>query len=536
MGHKTINPTTILMVVVMALGVSACSSFDVPDLKEEVEREKIIPADWKPLPYRVGIAPVRASLETDAAQYNVEDTQRWVLVPDEDRLTLLHEQITSVLGEYKMFDGTSSIEGVTEGMTRAEIIELGLQQGLDIVIFPVVRRQDVGYVDSNGWYGWNMFVWWMVSPIITWLIADEDFDANLHVELQLYPTSGDFQLDKTRLQPEETIVRSFDDFDEGFNLFAIFSTPGHFDEENWQRIGERLMPIAEVETQKATLKYVTGRLAKQTEDPTFRKAIRRRVGVVFGADGTGRKGIPLSRFAANDASSVSAQFVEARNDGLVESGLTTLVGPRASRRAVIEAVNRNAKLARFNDDIYLSFSGVGRVTKTKRVELITSLPAMAKSVEAVGLEEIVKAALVNSPRTLVLTVDASFLSADDKRCATSQDVIDGLADDFDPFAGVRKICKDAGVSCVILAANGTGKDRPAAEIDDLGSGLFSAYLVSGMAGEADKNRDRAVTVKELRSYLNDKVGRIAGLEGLDQQPYVFATKDREDFVLPSWRK
>ena len=536
MGHKTIKRATLLLLAVAAFCVSACSSFDVPDLKEEVEREQIIPANWQPLPYRVGVAPARAALETDAQTYNVEDTTRWVLTPDEKRLESLHAQMLTVLRDYKMFENTTPVEGVTDAMDRQEIIDLGLEQGLDIVVFPVVKRHDVGYVDSNGLYGWNMFVWWMVSPIITWLIADEDFDANLHVELQLYPTSGDFQLDKMRLQPEETLIRSFDDFDEGFNLFSIFSTPGHFDEENWQRIGERMMPIAEVETQKATLKYVTGRLAKETENEEFREAVRRRVGVVFGVDGSGRKGLPLSRYAANDAAALGAQFVDARNDGLVESGTSTLIGPRATRRAVLDAVGRASRLARFNDDIYLSFAGVGRVTDKKRVELVTSLPVNADKVEVVGLDEVVKAAIANTPRTLVLTLDCSFLTTEDKRCATSAEVIESLADDFDPFASVRKICSDAGVELVIVAANGAGKHRPAAEIEDLGAGLFSSYLVSGLAGKADANSDRDVTVKELRAYLNDKVGRIAGLEGLDQQPYVFATKGRENFVLPSWRK
>jgi len=51
-------------------------------------------------------------------------------------------------------------------------------------------------------------------------------------------------------------------------------------------------------------------------------------------------------------------------------------------------------------------------------------------------------------------------------------------------------------------------------------GLFSYYLMKGMQGEADANRDRQITVGELKNYLEREVPGAAGRMEREQNPQI----------------
>jgi hypothetical protein len=539
-----VRATSLLLTAALLL-LPACSNVEVPDLDADVKEEGIIPQGWQPLPLRVGLAPFRYAPELDEKRYNVEDTERWVLPADDARLNGqngLHYQMLETLRKYQMFERIDPIEGATPQTSRAELQATALRQGLDLVIVPTLKRHDVGYVDSNGAYGWNMFVWWMVSPIFSWWIADEDFDTNLEVDLRLYPTTRDVELGAHRLKPPETIVRSLDDWDEGWNAFSIFSTPGHFGEDNWVGIGELLMPIAENEAKKAALRYVTKDLAREIESDDFKAGIRRRVALVVGVDGTGQPPLPLSRFAVKDAEAYTAQLLDAQNAAVPEHALRTITGERASRRAVLGAANELSSIARYNDDVFLVFAGVGTLDNMLKPALVTAQPPGARQLEMVTLEELLDVLLQNKPRTLTLVLDCSFMAPGDKRCAATEAHLMALRDSglqgslLTPL--IQRV-EAAGTKCIVLSATDatlTENHMQALEIDDLNHGLFSSFALEAMGGEADENRDRLVTYAEFQKYVSEKVTHIAQLEGKSQTGWFHAAKDRTDFALPSWRQ
>lgn len=542
---RALKPAMVLALAAALFALSACSNIEVPNLDEDVREEQIIPQGWQPLPLRVGLAPVRAALELDEKRYNVEDTQRWVLTPDQDRLNGgdgLHNQLIQLFRKYRMFEAVEAIEGATPDSSREDLQAAALRQGLDVVLVPTVKRQDVGYVDSNGAYGWNMFVWWMVSPIFSWWIADEDFDVNLHLDLRMFPTTRDGEVASHRLQPPETVVRSLDDWDEGWNLFGIFSTPGRFDEENWTRIGGLLMPIAENEAKKDALRYVTTDLARESKSKEFLEGIRRRVALVIGVDGSGTPPLPLSRYAQKDAEAIAAQLLDAENDSVPDGAMRTVIGPRATRRAVLNAANELSSLARYNDDVFLVFAGVGTLDSNLKPAMALAQPAGGKNIELATLEETVDALLKNRPRSLTLILDASFNAPGDKRCATTEDQIAKLTEKKLTGSLLQPLIKrieDAGTRCIVLSAtDATLSENPmqALEIEDLNHGLFSSYALEALAGEADGDRDHLVSYAEFEKYVAAKVTRIAQLEGKSQTGWFYASPDRKEFTLPSWRQ
>ena len=56
------------------------------------------------------------------------------------------------------------------------------------------------------------------------------------------------------------------------------------------------------------------------------------------------------------------------------------------------------------------------------------------------------------------------------------------------------------------------------ELSELGHGLFTYYLVDGLKGAADLNRDGVVTLQELYEYVEAQVSRKARAVGGNQHP------------------
>ena len=62
-------------------------------------------------------------------------------------------------------------------------------------------------------------------------------------------------------------------------------------------------------------------------------------------------------------------------------------------------------------------------------------------------------------------------------------------------------------------------------------GLFSYYLMKGMEGDADANKDRKITARELHAYLGNRVKRQAVRLGREQTPELARDGER---VLVRW--
>jgi osmotically-inducible protein OsmY len=61
---------------------------------------------------------------------------------------------------------------------------------------------------------------------------------------------------------------------------------------------------------------------------------------------------------------------------------------------------------------------------------------------------------------------------------------------------------------------------------DLKHGIFSYYLMKGMEGDADTNKDGKITLGEMQVYLVENVGRHAGTMSRKQEPQLIGDADR----------
>ena len=67
------------------------------------------------------------------------------------------------------------------------------------------------------------------------------------------------------------------------------------------------------------------------------------------------------------------------------------------------------------------------------------------------------------------------------------------------------------------------------ELPELGHGLFTYYLIEGLKGAADLNRDGIVTLQELYEYLEQQVTKKSRSVGATQHPVM---KGELEGVLP----
>jgi uncharacterized caspase-like protein len=69
----------------------------------------------------------------------------------------------------------------------------------------------------------------------------------------------------------------------------------------------------------------------------------------------------------------------------------------------------------------------------------------------------------------------------------------------------------------------TGSEQFAAEFEKLGHGIFTYLLLEGLSGKADTNSDKKLTVRELSTYIENKVPELSEeLKGVAQYPSAYS--------------
>jgi len=69
-------------------------------------------------------------------------------------------------------------------------------------------------------------------------------------------------------------------------------------------------------------------------------------------------------------------------------------------------------------------------------------------------------------------------------------------------------------------------DQISSSSPDLQHGIFSYYLMKGMEGDADANRDGRITLGEMQAYLAENVARQAGMMNRRQEPQLIGDTSR----------
>jgi uncharacterized caspase-like protein len=221
--------------------------------------------------------------------------------------------------------------------------------------------------------------------------------------------------------------------------------------------------------------------------------------------------LPQLKYAVNDARAFYRVLIE--NAHIPADNITLLLNEQATLRNLRSILGTRLKEAAGVDDtVIIYFAGHGATDRDaaspdgdgleKYVLAFDSDPTDLFS-SALPMRDI--ALVFNRIRSerLIFIIDSCYSGATGGRTVSITGVRGNIADKFlERIAG--------GKGKVILTASAA--NEVSVEKDDLQHGVFTYYLLAGLRGAADSDKDGMITVDEAYRYLSDQVPRATAQE------------------------
>jgi formylglycine-generating enzyme required for sulfatase activity len=215
--------------------------------------------------------------------------------------------------------------------------------------------------------------------------------------------------------------------------------------------------------------------------------------------------IPDLKTAENDARVMYELLIDPRTGGIDERNAYLLVGEKATTRNIRIHLNK-LRLIPSKSSVFIYFSGHGAkegdgacwITQDCLLDLLG-----ATGITHIELRQFISR--IPSDRVVVM-LDCCYAAATVK---------EGKAIEGD-FSDV--LSKFTGKGRAYLMAAGSGQE--AIEAQDLKHSVFTHYLVEGMKGKSDSDKDGVIVLTELTHYIDSKVADEARIRGGVQRPVV----------------
>jgi hypothetical protein len=221
--------------------------------------------------------------------------------------------------------------------------------------------------------------------------------------------------------------------------------------------------------------------------------------------------LPQLKYAVNDALAFQRLLIE--NNRVPEGNITVLINEQATLRNLRSALGTGLKSAAGTDDLtIIFFAGHGATERDatssdgdgleKYLLTYDSDPA---DLFSTGMPMRDIALIFNRIRSesLVFIADSCYSGASGGRTVGTGGLRANISDTFlERLAGGR--------GKVIITASAA--NEVSVEKNELQHGVFTYYLLEGLRGAADIDRDGMVTVDEVYRYVSDKVPRATGQE------------------------
>ncbi|MGE0711793.1 MAG: SUMF1/EgtB/PvdO family nonheme iron enzyme [Planctomycetota bacterium] len=231
--------------------------------------------------------------------------------------------------------------------------------------------------------------------------------------------------------------------------------------------------------------------------------------LVVGIDDYADPKIPRLKYAEADAQAVYRFYAQDPGSPTTSDRVKVLLGKQATQRELLRAIEEHLvrHATRPEDTAVLYFAGHGFADAQT-----TYLAGQDTELDYLGSTAITQDQLQGlwnrlRARTRVLVADACHSGG-----------LGGLRGGPGGFG--KRVVKDSAGALRSLVIASAGENELAAEDRRAGRGVFSAALVAGLRGAADRDRDGAVSASELAAYLKDEVPSQAAAVGGKQTPEV----------------
>ncbi|MBD5227673.1 MAG: caspase family protein [Bacteroidales bacterium] len=199
------------------------------------------------------------------------------------------------------------------------------------------------------------------------------------------------------------------------------------------------------------------------------------------------------RLTVNDARTVADLY--SKNTSVDYS---LLLNEKATKKRIVKAIDKVFGMAKENDMVVFFFSGHG-------------YPGGFCAYDGkIGYDEVRRAMAKSRCRNKMMFVDA---------CRSG-----GMRVDETSAQGALTAAKNANVMLFLSSRN----NENSIERTDMKNGFFTTYLTKGLGGNADANRNRIITARELYDFVHREVTNVSGGK---QHPVMWGNFDNNMAVM-----
>ena len=222
------------------------------------------------------------------------------------------------------------------------------------------------------------------------------------------------------------------------------------------------------------------------------------------------KSLPKAEYAKDDAQVFFDYAIRAL--GVRPGNIKLLMDEQADAEEIYTAFKTWLPArVKFTTDVYVFYSGPGLPTQDGSglywLPQRANRDLLAKT--AILLQEITSDIQASMPNSVTIFMDACYSGQ-----ARGGETLIASAR---PIALKSQSTTFPSNFTVISASQA---DQISSSSPDLQHGIFSYYLMRGMEGEADLNKNGKITLDEIQAYLSENVGRQARIMNRQQEPQV----------------
>ena len=221
-------------------------------------------------------------------------------------------------------------------------------------------------------------------------------------------------------------------------------------------------------------------------------------------------------FANRDANAFREYAVRAL--GVDPSNINLLVDKDANRRTILRALKLwLPKIGGENRDIYLFFAGHGLASDDGKNLYILPQDGDASLLEdtAITRSEIIKLLQKTNPKSVTMFFDTCYSG----QTRNEETLVASLRP-------VRIVADDQEIPNNFTIFTASANDQTSGSIEEAKHGMFSYYLMKGLEGKADENKDKQITNSEMIAYLKNNVSKEAFTQNREQDPMLSGDPDK----------
>ena len=221
-------------------------------------------------------------------------------------------------------------------------------------------------------------------------------------------------------------------------------------------------------------------------------------------------------FANRDANAFREYAVRAL--GVDPSNINLLVDKNASRPKILKALKLwLPKIGGENRDIYLFFAGHGLASDDGKNLYILPQDGDASLLEdtAITRNEIIKILQKTNPKSVTMFFDTCYSG----QTRNEETLVASLRP-------VRIVADEKEIPNNFTIFTASANDQTSGSIEEAKHGMFSYYLMKGMEGAADENKDNKISNGELIAYIQNNVSKVAFSQNREQDPGMSGDKDK----------